>query len=270
MKNIPTQSTSTVLQPADFNEAIDELENIITGTGISLSSGDLNQVGKAVAAYAAGADFYVDSGAADAYVLSAVGSKQAPEAYFNGMRVRFRPTNANTGASTINVNSLGVKNIKLADGSADPLADDIGTATDTEAVYDGTSFRLLNIQTERVAATQGVFVDRGDPAAADFDEGDLTADAAWHDLNLAGIIPVGAKTVAISVVARADGAGGKVFALRKNGNSNELARPALYTQVINQNMAVVLIVAVDSDRKIEYELTAVNWVLTFTVNGWWN
>lgn len=144
MRNIPTQSLVTLLQPEEFNDLANELENIITSAGITLSQSDLFQLGKATATYSAGGDFYTDSGAANAYVLSAIGSKQTPEAYFIGMRVRYLPENANTGASTVNVNSLGVINIKKADGVSDPSSGDIST-TELQLTYDGTNFRIVEL-----------------------------------------------------------------------------------------------------------------------------
>lgn len=99
------------LDADEWNQVPSEIQNVIEGLGITLSGGDLNQLGKAIAGYIANGDFYSDSGAADAYVLSAIGSKQAPPSYTDGMRVGFIPTNDNTGASTVNVAGLGVKNI---------------------------------------------------------------------------------------------------------------------------------------------------------------
>jgi hypothetical protein len=55
-----------------------------------------------------------DSGAADAYVVSL---PYAPTSYVDGMEVLFKVANSNTGASTINVNSLGLKSIKRQDGT---------------------------------------------------------------------------------------------------------------------------------------------------------
>lgn len=116
MQNIVTKNTGDSLTAAEWNQIPDELENSITDTGQSLSGGDLFQVSKAMAIYAAGGAFYTDSGAADAYVLSSVGSKRAPVAYFEGMEIVFKAGNTNTGASTVNVAGLGVKTIE-SDGS---------------------------------------------------------------------------------------------------------------------------------------------------------
>lgn len=122
--DVVSKGTGDSYTAAEFNQSNNELENLITDTGISLASGDLFQLSKAVANYVAQGDFYVDSGAADAYVLGALGSKQAPTSYADGMRVRFEVGNINTGASTINVAGLGVKNIKTPSG-IDPAAGDL-------------------------------------------------------------------------------------------------------------------------------------------------
>jgi hypothetical protein len=85
-----------------------------------------------------GANYGTDTGAADAYVV-AVSSNIA--SYTAGLTVRFKAVNANTGASTVNVNSLGVKSIKRNDGSA-LQAGDISAGQIVEIAYDGTNFQL--------------------------------------------------------------------------------------------------------------------------------
>lgn len=145
MQNIPTKTDGVSTLPAvEFNQIPDELENSITDSGQTLAIGTLDQVSKAMSIYAAGGDFYTESGAADAYVLNLIGSKKAPIAYFNGMRIRFLPGNVNTGASTVNVDSLGNKNIKLADGSTDPAAGDIPADEEISLTFDGTNFRIVS------------------------------------------------------------------------------------------------------------------------------
>lgn len=126
-----------------LNSVRAEVNGIITNTGQSPTTATLTQLETAVSIYAGGGDFYTDSGAADAYVLSVVGSKKAPDAYFVGMKVRFLPGNANTGASTVNVATIGAINIKLADGSTDPAANDILADSEIQLTYDGTVFRIV-------------------------------------------------------------------------------------------------------------------------------
>lgn len=85
-------------------------------------------------------DYLVDSGAADAYVVAF--ASNAPTAYANGMSFKMKAANANTGASTINVNSIGVKNLTDINGS--PLVEgDITTGAILHIAYDGSSFRII-------------------------------------------------------------------------------------------------------------------------------
>lgn len=60
-------------------------------------------------------NFAVDTGTANAYIVAL---PHTPSGYVDGLRVTFRPLNANTGACTINVNSLGVKSIRRTDSTA--------------------------------------------------------------------------------------------------------------------------------------------------------
>jgi hypothetical protein len=111
MQNIPTKNTGDSLTAAEFNDIPDELENAITSAGITLSGADVTQLAKAIAHYVGNSSFYTDTGVADAYVATVIGTNKAPPAYVDGMVVEFKIGNTNTGASTINVDGLGVKNI---------------------------------------------------------------------------------------------------------------------------------------------------------------
>lgn len=82
-----------------------------------------------------------DTGTANAYLVAL---PHAPASYTAGLAVAFKPANTNTGASTINVDSLGVKNIKRRGGVA-LAAGDIDANAVVELRYDGTEFQLLNV-----------------------------------------------------------------------------------------------------------------------------
>lgn len=89
-----------------------------------------------------GAPIYAaDTGAANAYAITL---SPAPSAYVSGMTVRFLATNANTTASTLNVNGLGVKSITKF-GSVALGANDILAGQDVEVIYDGTRFQMLSV-----------------------------------------------------------------------------------------------------------------------------
>lgn len=128
MQDLNDKITGGTLTAAEWNEVPSEIQNVIEGLGITLSSGDLNQLGKAIAGYVGNGTFYTDSGAADAYVLTTIGLKQSLTAYTDGAIFEFIAGNPNTGASTVNVAGLGVKNIKLRDGT-DPTIGQIAGRT---------------------------------------------------------------------------------------------------------------------------------------------
>lgn len=81
-----------------------------------------------------------DTGTANAY---AVALPTAPSAYEAGMQLSFLAVNANTGASTINVNSLGVKNITKYGVNA-LTGGEINASQVIDIIYDGTEFQLVN------------------------------------------------------------------------------------------------------------------------------
>lgn len=121
MQDLNDKITGNTLTAAEWNEVPSEIQNVIEGLGITLSGADLNQLGKAIAGYVANGNFYTDSGAADAYVLTKIGLKQTLPAYADGMIVEFLAGNTSTGASTVNVAGLGVKNI-VDTGTAGTIA----------------------------------------------------------------------------------------------------------------------------------------------------
>lgn len=65
----------------------------------------------------------------------------APTAYASGMRFHFVPANANTGAATLNVNSLGAKNIFL--NGAALVGYELLTRSPVIVEYDGTQFNVV-------------------------------------------------------------------------------------------------------------------------------
>lgn len=63
--------------------------------------------------------------------------------YSTGMMVIFTPANNNTGATTINIDSLGAKSIVKGDGTA-LESGDLQASTAHFMIYDGTNFVLIN------------------------------------------------------------------------------------------------------------------------------
>jgi hypothetical protein len=114
-----------------------------------------------------------------------------------------------------------------------------------------------------------VYVDRGDPASADFNQGDLTTDGAWHDLDLSGIIDEGAVLVhmTISIV---DNAANLYIKFRKNGNSNATNIALMHNPVANIQLDGDILVACDEDGVIEYQCSNTSFTaIVIRVRGWW-
>lgn len=106
------------------------------------------------------------------------------------------------------------------------------------------------------------FTDRGDPVSVDFEQGDLTGDSTWRDLDLSGIVAEGAVAVLLRIYL--DGGTNPSVKFRKNGNTND------------KNVAEVvsfdsddIIVACDTARKIEYYSALLPPTVRITVGGWW-
>ncbi len=143
MQEISTKVTGGQLTAAQWNEVPKESENVSTAFGASLSSGNLNQLGQAIVDYVASGNFYLDTGSATAYVLTPITGRQGPTGYFNGMEVRFRATNANSGAApTVDVSGKGATAIVHEDATA-LVAGDISTTADAILRYDSTLVKFV-------------------------------------------------------------------------------------------------------------------------------
>lgn len=70
--------------------------------------------------------------------------------YSTGQRFSFVAAGANTGATTININSIGAKSV-TKNGTTALVAGDIPSGAVVDVVYDGTQFQLLNVAAEGVA-----------------------------------------------------------------------------------------------------------------------
>jgi hypothetical protein len=121
-----------------------------TQNTLSASGGVLSIEGQAVFAantkndVLQAATFGSDAGANDTYTCS---FSPAITAYVTGTRYRFLANTANTGAATININSLGAKTIKKAAGgiTTDLADNDIRAGQWVELVYDGTNMQMVSL-----------------------------------------------------------------------------------------------------------------------------
>lgn len=148
------------------------------------------EVMAALARYRADTDgVNTSGGSSNAYTLAA---STTYAAYAQGDRFCFKSNFANTGAATLNVDSVGAKTIKKMDGT-DLAANDIPSGAIIDVVYDGTNFQLVsaigavpyrNVNT--LTAAPGT----GDDSADGYQPGslavDVTNDRAYICLDATG------------------------------------------------------------------------------------
>ena len=91
------------------------------------------------------------TGTADAILLV---TTPPTTAYADGQKFSFISEGANTGAVTVNVNSLGAKNL-TKNGSTALVAGDIPSGAWVEIGYDGTRFQLLGVNVANAVLTSG-------------------------------------------------------------------------------------------------------------------
>lgn len=121
---VPTQGENDALVGNNTDIAVGTGNKFITQTGLQHNAEK----------YAA------DSGSNDTYVITL---SPVPTSYTAGMVVHFKANTINTGAATLNVNSLGAKTI--VKGVNTTLADgDIKAGQFCTVIYDGTNFVLQN------------------------------------------------------------------------------------------------------------------------------
>ena len=142
-------------------------------------------------------NYAADTGAADAYVVTFTGLTTT---YAAGLRIQFKAANANTGASTINVNAQGTKSITFQNAAA-LTAGIIAANSIVDVMYDGTQFLLMN-----------------DPAG--LTGGDVVGPASATDNAVVRFDGTTGKVVQNSVVTIADSTGdvAGVGALTMGGN----------------------------------------------------
>jgi hypothetical protein len=140
---------------SNFSDVATALTASVTRDGSGSMSGNLNMGSNRITAVAAGtavtdastvaqvqnsATVYASGGGtANAHTLTLT---PAPAAYAAGQAFSFVANATNTGATTLNVNGLGAKNIVRGNGSTALAGGEIQSGALVSVVYDGTSFRM--------------------------------------------------------------------------------------------------------------------------------
>lgn len=149
--------TDGVFNVTDANNIKAETDNYIDTSSQTKSESDLFQMAKTGAVVASKGDFYKEStgSAADVYLLEADDDLADVWRLKNGMRFRFKVVNANTGASTVNINSLGAKDLKLNGGSG-LAGGELVANQNAEIVFDETNdYFVLNLPAKEALTAKG-------------------------------------------------------------------------------------------------------------------
>lgn len=113
MKTVPTKTPGNTYTADEFTNGVSqEAQNSILDSGQTLNASDLFQTSKAMSINAAGADFYTDSGTPNTLVLTPIGARKSPPTYTSGQRICAFVGTTNTGATTVNVDGVGVTPLK--------------------------------------------------------------------------------------------------------------------------------------------------------------
>lgn len=112
------------------------------------------------------------------------------------------------------------------------------------------------------------FIDRGDPAADDWDHNDLTLDGAWHDLDVSAHVPQNAKAILMKVFIR-DNLAGSTFQMRRHENANDWNSVIVYTQVAGLFLSADGTIPIDDDQTIEYKGTNGLQSCYLSIRAWW-
>ena len=155
-ENDPNSGTN--IDALFLNALIAELRQAVRTAGAQESELSEVMLAEAMARYASGAIYCVDTGVADAYILSGTGNFVMPKSLFTGMRLLWRPATTNTGPATVNFNGLGVKALLNVDGAL--AKGDVRAGALVETVYDaaannGAGAHIL-LPSSRYAAPRGM------------------------------------------------------------------------------------------------------------------
>jgi len=184
MSNVITPKVDGISQMtgAQHTAFLQQVESVITDAGGTLIESDSLQYRQALNSYASISNFYIDTGTATEYVLNPQGSFKAPidaPTTWNGMLIRFRPTNNNTGIATLRLAGLngGLPfNILREDGTA-IQAGDFSTTKDAILRYNSTAdaFMLLTVPVPNASQTVAGILKTSTTALVNAGTDDLTA-----------------------------------------------------------------------------------------------
>lgn len=165
---------------AQHTPFLQQVESVITDAGGTLIESDSLQFRQALNSYASIANFYIDTGTATEYVLNPQGAFKAPidaSTTWNGMLIRFRPTNNNTGVATLRLAGLngGLPFNILREDGATIQAGDFSTTGDSILRYDSTASAFLLLKVPNASQTVAGILKTSTTALVNAGNNDLTA-----------------------------------------------------------------------------------------------
>lgn len=179
-----TDGTGDILTAEAFNaNYIDELQRVPESADFTLDveagpDTDLHMFTKGIVIYTASSNYYDDTGTTNTFVLDRSGNLEPWPSYKNGMTVLFKAATTNTGACTINIDSLGAKN--LTDNAGSVLSPgDITLGNYVTARYDSGNDRFEMVVTPVIGGGGGLtsWEENGTtfrPVSSGYDIGDST------------------------------------------------------------------------------------------------
>jgi hypothetical protein len=269
MQDLTGKATGLNLTAVEWNELPQEVQNVIETFGASLTSGNLDQLGQAIAMYAGISQFFTGTHSSpNAHLATAISGVQAPTDYINGMMIRFRPSIDNTGAATINVSALGVKSIVKEDASVIP-AGALSTTRDAFLRYDSGigKFRLSNWSSNDDVAVNSSNLKSGLLQWDNAEEISLTPGIGQKTLlNIDGVVL--SRTTNLTFHFDDSAEGGSHL-----DTGSMVASTAYYLYVENVAGTMTQHISVDepflpkSGNKVGYHQTEVDWLC---IGGFWN
>ena len=141
MSVAPASSTSPIaVGDNDGRVPTQNENNALVGNNTDIAVGTGNKFMTQTGSQHNAEKYAADAGANDSYAITL---SPVPTSYTNGMIVYFKANTINTGAATLDVNSLGAKTI--VKGISTTLVDgDIAAGQFSTVIYDGTNFVLQN------------------------------------------------------------------------------------------------------------------------------
>ena len=169
-------------------------------------------------------------GVADAYTLTL--NETGYIAYFAGMYFACEIMATNTGASTIDVNGIGVQSITDRAGGA-LTAGELQAGGIYEFRYDGTNFQLMGTVAGAVNVPSAVLTNTNDPDLVDTDVA----------LNIGAVDPTAAQHIEIgpqNLQSKSDGTTAAAFRVNRLGGDVEIGAQGGSGRVVTYNDGVIM------------------------------